>query len=94
MSEFKHVKGENVGELKLYALSTCGWCHRTKEFLNKLGVAYDYIDVDLLPEKEQDALAEEVKKWNPREAYPTIVINAKKGFLATDLDRLKKELGK
>jgi glutaredoxin-like protein NrdH len=93
MSEWKKVAGKNAGELKLYALSTCGWCRRAKQFLNEAGVAYSYIDVDLLPDKEQDKLAAEVMKWNPAETYPTIVINGEKGFLATDTDRLKKELG-
>lgn len=93
MSEWNQVKGKDAGELKLYALSTCGWCHRAKKFLNEAGVAYSYIDVDLLPDKEQDQLAAEVMKWNPAETYPTIVINGEKGFLATDTDRLKKELG-
>ncbi|MFA5114176.1 MAG: glutaredoxin family protein [Candidatus Margulisiibacteriota bacterium] len=93
MSEWNQVKGKDAGELKLYSLSTCGWCRRAKKFLDEAGVAYSYIDVDLLPDKEQDQLAAEVMKWNPAETYPTVVINGKTGFLATDTDRLKKELG-
>ena len=59
----------------LYALSTCGWCHKTKKLLDDLGVAYDYEYVDLLKGKEKDDTIEIVKKWNPRCTYPTLVIN-------------------
>ncbi|MCU0641569.1 MAG: glutaredoxin family protein [Candidatus Margulisbacteria bacterium] len=93
MSEWTRVEGKNAGEIKLYALSTCSWCRQTKKFLTEQGIAFSHIDVDLLPEPEQDKLAAEVMKWNPAETYPTIVINDKVGFLATDQARLKKELG-
>lgn len=59
----------------LYALSTCGWCKKTKALLNEMNAAYDYTDVDLL-EKEQKKLAlEEVKKWNPACSFPSMVVN-------------------
>jgi glutaredoxin-like protein NrdH len=48
----KHVDGKSAGEIMLYALSTCGWCKKTKDILSKLGVAYDYINVDELSEAE------------------------------------------
>jgi glutaredoxin-related protein len=34
--------------IKLYALSTCIWCRKTKEFLDKSGVEYEYVYVDEL----------------------------------------------
>ena len=77
MLEYEHVKGENKGKIMLYALSTCGWCRKTKELLNELGVKYDYIFVDLLEDKDKDVAMDEVKKWNPRCSFPTIVINDK-----------------
>jgi glutaredoxin-like protein NrdH len=77
MLEVEHVKGENKGKIMLYALSTCGWCRKTKELLNELGVKYDYIFVDLLEDEDKDVAMDEVKKWNPRCSFPTIVINDK-----------------
>jgi glutaredoxin-like protein NrdH len=72
----KHVDGKSAGEIMLYALSTCGWCRKAKEILNKLGVAYDYINVDELSEAESAAVEEkEVKKYNSAATYPTLVIN-------------------
>ena len=76
MVEKTHVDGKSSGEIMLYALSTCGWCKKAKEILNKLGVAYDYINVDQLSEAESTEIEEkEVKKWNPAATYPTLVIN-------------------
>lgn len=72
----KHVDGKSQGEIMLYALSTCGWCKKAKEILNKSGVAYDYINVDELSDAEATEIEEkEVKKWNPAATYPTLVIN-------------------
>lgn len=71
----KHVDGTNRGRILLYALSTCGWCKKTKKLLGDLGVEYDYIDVDLLDGEEQDKVMEEIRRWNPRCNFPTMVIN-------------------
>ena len=70
-----HVAGENKGKIMLYALSTCIWCQRAKEFLDELGVEYDYVDVDLLEGDEQNQAVEAVKELNPRCSYPTLAIN-------------------
>ena len=34
---FKHVKGENKGNIVLFALSTCGWCNKTRKLIEELG---------------------------------------------------------
>jgi len=70
-----HVPGADKGDVTLYAISTCLWCKKTKRLLNSLGVAYDYIDVDLLPEPEEEAVNEEVARIKGRAVYPLIVIN-------------------
>ena len=73
----EHVKGKNMGTIMLYALSTCGWCRKTKEYLNSLGAEYHYIYVDLLPDDERDNIMKIVQKWNPKSSFPTIVVNDK-----------------
>lgn len=72
-----HIQGKNVGRIMLYALSTCGWCRKTKSLLNDLGVEYSYTDVDLLDEPEREKNMNEVRKWNPGCSFPTMVINNK-----------------
>ena len=40
MYELTDVDGDDKGEIKLYAISTCVWCKRTKKLLGDLGVKY------------------------------------------------------
>ena len=63
--------------IMLYTLSTCSHCKATKEFLNDCSVKYDFEDVDLLEGEERKAILEDVRKWNPKCSFPTIVIGDK-----------------
>ena len=76
----------------LYALSTCGWCARTKDLLRELGVEFSYIYVDLLEDKEQDDIMNEVEKWNPKGSFPTLVINDRKGIVGFRDDEIREAL--
>ena len=92
MLQVEHVEGENKGKIMLYALSTCGWCRKTKELLNELGVEYEYIYVDLLEDEDADTAMDEVKKWNPRLSFPTLVIDDK-CIVGFKEDEIRKVLG-
>ncbi len=92
--KIEHVDGENRGKILLYALSTCGWCRKTKEFLSKLGVEYSYIYVDLVDDSEKDKVIEDVRKCNPRNSYPTIVVNDKECIVGYNEDEIREVLGK
>ncbi len=74
---FENVAGKDRGKIWLFALSTCVWCKKTKEFLSSLGVAFDYIYVDLLKGEERAEAIAEVKKYNPSLSFPTLVIGEK-----------------
>jgi glutaredoxin len=63
--------------VKIYTLSTCSHCKATKKFLNDCAVEYEFTDVDLLEGEERRAILEDVKKWNPRCSFPTIIIGDK-----------------
>lgn len=89
----KHVKGEDKGHVVLYALSTCAWCRKTKHLLDKLGVEFYYIDVDLLKGKEKDRTMQELKQHNPKCTFPTIVINGKKCIVGYAEEDIRGELG-
>ena len=91
--KIEHVDGKNKGKIILYALSTCGWCRKTKEFLNGLGVEFSYIFVDLLEEQEKDEIMEDVIKWNPRRSFPTVIINDEKCIVGYKEDQIKEALG-
>ena len=88
------VPGKNVGSVKLYALSTCGWCQKTKKILNEMGVAYEYEDVDQLYGDERDKAVEEITKWNSSRSFPTIVIDNKRCIVGYREDEIKETLGK
>ncbi len=89
----EHVAGTNQGTVMLYALSTCGWCARTKDLLRELGVAFDYMYVDLLDDKEQDEAMNQVEKWNPSGSFPTLVINNRKSIVGFQEKEIRKEFG-
>jgi glutaredoxin-like protein NrdH len=69
------VKGKRKGNVILYALSTCGWCKKTKGLLNDLQADYHYVDVDLLVDDDQAEAVKEISKWNPDCSFPTLVID-------------------
>lgn len=91
--KFTHIDGKDKGNVLLYAISTCIWCKKTKRLLQDLGIAYDYIDVDLLPEKEKEEIRKEVLKWKDRVAYPLIVINNEECIPTYEPDKIKEVLG-
>ena len=93
MMKIEHVVGKNKGKIMLYALSTCGWCKKTKELLTKLGVGFDFIYVDYLNDDDRDDTMEIVKKWNPRCSFPTLVINDKDCIVGYKKDKIKEALG-
>ena len=83
-----HVPGKKSAQVMLYALSTCGWCQKTKRLLNELGGEYDYEDVDQLQGAERDRALRVIEKWNPSGNFPTIIIENKKcivGFMENDI---------
>jgi glutaredoxin-like protein NrdH len=88
----EHVTGRNAGKVMLYALSTCGWCRKTKQLLNDLGVAYDFTDVDHLVGKEKDETLDIIRKWNPACSFPTLIINDSKCIVGFDENNIRESL--
>jgi glutaredoxin len=89
-----HVPGEKSALIMLYALSTCGWCQRTKKLLDDLGVAYDYEYVDQLQGEEREAAIRKVTVWNPSCSFPTLVINNEKCIVGYQEREIREVLGK
>lgn len=78
--------------VKLYALSTCGWCKKTKELLDTNGVEYDLVYVDLLEGDEKEAVLDEVRKYNPRSSFPTVVVDDSRSVTGFKEDQLRELL--
>lgn len=66
-----------ANQVKMFSLSTCGHCRATKKYLDECAVKYEFTDVDLLQGEERAAILEDVRKFNPRCSFPTIIIGDK-----------------
>jgi glutaredoxin len=88
----EHVEGKNKGEVVLFALSTCGWCKKTRMLLEELGIDFKYIYVDLLTGDERSEVINEVQKWNPQLSFPTVVINNKDVITGFREDEIREKL--
>ncbi|HUU07335.1 MAG TPA: glutaredoxin family protein [Thermoplasmata archaeon] len=62
--------------VKVYALSTCPYCRRTKRFLDELGVSYEAVDVDLLEGEELDRVLAEIESLTGKRSFPVVVTDA------------------
>ncbi|MCP4111058.1 MAG: glutaredoxin family protein [Desulfobacteraceae bacterium] len=63
-----------MSSVQIYTLSTCSHCKATKKFLDDCTVKYEFVDVDMLHGEERSAILEDVRKYNPRCSFPTIII--------------------
>ncbi len=74
--------------VRLYALSTCGWCKKTHEFLQSRNVDHGLILVDLLDAEAKARARAELVQFNPRRSYPTVVIDDRDVVTGFDEERL------
>lgn len=89
----EHVDGKDKGNVMLYALSTCGWCNKTKELLRQMGIAFDFVYVDLLEGSDQDDAITLVEKFNPQGSFPTLVIDDRKVIVGFREQEIREALG-
>ena len=89
----QHIEGQDKGKLVLFALSTCGWCKKTRALIEDLNADYNYVYVDLLKGEERDEVVEMVKKWNPQVSFPTLVINDEKTIVGFKEDEIREAIG-
>jgi glutaredoxin len=53
---------------------------------------YEYIDVDLLSAEEREEINKEIKKYNERISFPTVVIDDEVVVVGHNSDMLKEAL--
>lgn len=85
-----HVPGRKSGQLTLYALSTCGWCQKTRRLLDELGVEYDYLYVDQTSGEERTQAMRAVGAWNPAVSFPTLVVNNERCIIGFNENEIRK----
>lgn len=93
MIPFTHVDGKECGRISFYGLSTCIWCRKTRQLLDRLGVAYDYVYVDQLSAADQEKAMAQVRRWNPNESFPTVVFNDSSCVLGYDEAGIRAAVG-
>ena len=75
--DFTVVPGE-AGEhdLKLFALSTCGFCKRAIAFLNEHKAGYSFVYIDKLSRSEKKRIMDEFDEtFQTRMLYPTMIVD-------------------
>ena len=78
--------------IKVYSLSTCSHCKSVKKLMDDCTVKYEFVDVDILKGEERKAILEDVKKFNPRCSFPTIIIG-EKVIVGYKEEKIKEALG-
>jgi len=75
--EFNHEIGEKKGcKIKVYALSTCGFCKRALAFLRDNSVDFEYVYVDKLDRETKDDVIKKLKeRFDRRVAFPFLIID-------------------
>jgi len=90
--QWMKVDGTDMGSVQLFALSTCGWCRKTKTLLDEMNVAYEYMYVDQLSGAEREEAIQAASKWNPARSFPVIVFGGSRAVLGFKPDDIKREL--
>jgi glutaredoxin-like protein NrdH len=69
------VEGNDRRPVKLFTLSTCIWCKKTKALLKEMDVGYEYVEVDMLSGPDREKAIEELKRFNPQCSFPSLVLD-------------------
>jgi glutaredoxin-like protein NrdH len=85
--------GHSEHDVVFYGISTCVWCKRTRRFLEEQGIAFDYVYVDLLTGQEREEVVAQVRRWNPKASFPTIVVDDSRCVIGYRPEEIKEVLG-
>lgn len=87
------VSGRNSKhKVFVYALSTCAWCKQTKKFLRENEIEYEYVDVDLCDEEDQEKVSKGILSKGGRLSYPAIIIDSKILINGFHVNKIKEAL--
>jgi glutaredoxin len=91
--EFEHVKGRDAGGVRLYALSTCVWCRKTRALLDELKVDYFFVYVDLLGGRERGEAVAEMAGFGQGSSFPLVVVGGRKAITGFREKEIREALG-
>jgi glutaredoxin len=81
-----------VKKVKLYTLSTCPWCMKTKKFLTEHNIPFECFEYDLAGKEEQGKIVNDMEKRGGGTSFPFVIIG-EEAFEGYDPERIKKCLG-
>lgn len=61
-------------KVRLWGLSTCPWCRKTKQWLTANGVDFEFVDLDQLADREYDVVMSEVYRLSGARSFPVVKI--------------------
>jgi len=80
--------------VEFYGLSTCGWCRKTKQWLDEHGVEYKLVYVDLAQGDEKEQAQKRMALFVDRQSFPTLIIDdGKRVIQGYQVDEMQEELG-
>lgn len=83
---------DDSSEVKLYALSTCIHCKNTKKYLEEHGVEYKCVFVDQLESEKRKEILEEIRAYNPKLSFPTLVCGKDRVIVGFKKEDIKEAL--
>ena len=93
MNTVKVPGRNNKHKVLMYALSTCGWCKRAKQFLKDNDVEFEYVDVDTSSIGDKEKIRKDIQSRGGIQAYPTLIIDDKILLTGAPQDKLREVLG-
>lgn len=89
-----HVEGtQRDHQVTLYALSTCVWCKKARQFLEESDLTFDYVYVDLVDRAERRAIRERIRDLSESVSFPAIVVDDRTCVVGYKPDTIKVVLG-
>jgi glutaredoxin len=82
----------NRHKVLMYALSTCAWCKKTKQFLKDNNVEFEYVDVDLCDRVDRKKVHDDIESHGGDLSYPTLIVDNKTLITGFREDTIRKAL--
>lgn len=81
-----------MASIKVFALSTCPYCHQARRFLTENNVPFDVVEVDKLEGQERNDTIEDVKRLSGGTSFP-VVVSGDEVVVGFDKNRIAKLAG-
>lgn len=93
---YTHIEGEkSTPKLRMYSLSTCGFCDKARQYLTDQGFAYDYLELDSLERETKRNLKLELKNtFGTIQLLPVLTIDGTDMIAGFNEEKWAEALGK